>query len=158
MVKRSCLKKESTTQSRRRRRQQKVCFGDLTILEFGLILGDNPACVGAPLQQAWIPRNKTTVDVDFYELHREKRCPRKDQFKISPGDRERMLLEIGYCPDEILLACEEGYRVREKRFSSWQGKKWDRVRMAVESAKGKFKGSRHPATPREHLRVWARAG
>ena len=147
---RGCLKKKPM--SERRRQQQRLCFGDLTILEFGIILGDNPYCVGAPIQQAWVPCNKTVVDVDYYEFHRPKRFARKEAFKIPAGDRERMLLEIGYSPMEILAACEEGLKVRQKRYSSWQGKKWDRVRIAVESAKGKLL-----VRPDKQL-VWARAG
>ena len=33
--------------------EKQVTFGDLTITEYPIILGDNPACHGAPITIGW---------------------------------------------------------------------------------------------------------
>ena len=59
-----------------------VAFGDVTILEFPIILGDNPGCSGgAPITIGWKPCGMPeTHDVDMYEYMVKKE---KSDFRFS---------------------------------------------------------------------------
>lgn len=124
-------------ESKRRRRKQKVCFADLYIREFPLILGDNPYCVGAPLQLSWKASNETVLDIDFFEFTRDPRRGKK-KMHIAGVERELYLLSIGHNLSEIVEASEKGKKVRKERFSSFHNKKWDRFHVVMESAKEKL--------------------
>jgi hypothetical protein len=127
----------NSDESKRRRRHQKLCFADLFIREYPLILGDNPYCVGAPLQLSWKPSLETVVDIDFYEFTRDARRGRK-KMHLAGVDREVYLLSIGYSISEIIEASEMGKKVRKERYNSFQNKKWDRFHVVMESAKEKL--------------------
>ena len=86
----SCLKDSRShgdNDQRRRHRSQQVCFGEVQILEYPLILGDNPYCQGAPLQLDWKPTREDFLDIDFYEYTREPRRSKK-QLHMAAGERE----------------------------------------------------------------------
>ena len=68
------LKKEGAAKEKK---EQVLCFGDLVIYEFKNILGDNPACEGAPLTIKWKHNSKNVVAVDYYEYLRQSRPRRK---------------------------------------------------------------------------------
>ncbi|CAB9531746.1 expressed unknown protein [Seminavis robusta] len=132
--------KSNNSEDRRRRR---VCFGDLEIHEFPLIMGDNPHCDGAPLQLSWKPSNESVVDIDFYEYTRDPRRSKK-KMHMAGVDREIYLLSIGYSLDEVLDCAEKGKKTRKERYSSFQNKKWDRFHVVMESAREKLRpGAQH---------------
>ena len=126
-----------------RRAQQQLCFGDVKIREFPLIMGDNPHCVGAPLQLNWTPSNESCLDIDMYEYTRSPRRSKK-KMHMAGVDREIYLLSIGYSMNEIINASEMGKKIRKERLSSFQNKKWDRFNVVLESAKEKL-------APRTHI-------
>ena len=143
--------------SRNRRRHKHVCFGDVHINEFPMILGDNPYCQGAPLQLDWTSTHSDTMNIDIYEYlhskqsqltaasssshHRpgtKKKKHKKKSFHMSDVKRELYLLSTGYSIHDIVEACEQGRKIRKDRYNSFHGKKWDRFRVVMESAKSKL--------------------
>ena len=60
---------------------KKVNFKNIEILEFSLILGDNPAVSsGAPIALGQKLMERTTMDIDYYE---ENRIVRKGRKKLT---------------------------------------------------------------------------
>lgn len=47
-----------------------VSFGSLTVTEYPIVLGDNPACTGCPISIDWTPINRYSCDIDLYEQFR----------------------------------------------------------------------------------------
>ena len=81
----SILKKEGDPS---KHEEHVVCFGDLVIYEFKNILGDNPACEGAPLTIKWKHNSKNVVAVDYYEYLRQSR-PRRKRKELVVKSAER---------------------------------------------------------------------
>jgi len=127
-------------------------FGDVEIREFPSILGDNPFCEGAPLQLAWKPIHKQIMQLDLYEYakHRvqnatqrhhtnhKKKAKKRSNWHMTDVERELYLLSKGYNLSEIVESVQQGERIRQQRYNSFHGKKWDRFRVVVESAKERF--------------------
>ena len=69
-----------------------AALGDLTILEFPNILGDNPGVSeGVPLSIGWKPTSESCVDVDLYEFMRQNRPRRKrKELVIKSGARDTL--------------------------------------------------------------------
>lgn len=111
-----------------------VYFGDISISEYPLIMGDNPNCTGVPLQLAWKPSKTEIMDIDLYEYARDPRRTKR-MFHMTDVDREIYLLSQGYGMNDIIDTCEQGRKIRKERYNSFHGKKWDRFRVVMESAK-----------------------
>ena len=119
--------------------RERVYFRDVEILEFPLILGDNPHCQGAPLQLAWKATGREVIDIDFYEYtHKATHGRSKKHFHMADVEREIYLLSIGYDMNAIMDVCEQGKKIRKDRYNSFHAKKWDRFRVVMESAKEKL--------------------
>ena len=69
-----------------------VCFGNVEIIEFPRILGDNPAVsCGVPLSIDWKQNDRHTEDIDVYEyLHPSKERKRPKELVLSVQDRVKM--------------------------------------------------------------------
>lgn len=69
---------------------REICWGDLTILTFDNILGDNPGVSeGAPLTIGWKHKTRNVVGVDYYEYLRQSRPRRKrKELIMSSGARD----------------------------------------------------------------------
>lgn len=111
-----CLKKnsnidhESSTKS--------VSFHSIQILEFRPTLGDNPSVrTGPPLTISLIPQRIDTIDVDLYELFRNRRRD-KESIWLSTRDRTETLLSEGYTEEDILSAIAEVDRIKFQRYIS----------------------------------------
>ena len=122
-------------------RPRRVTFGNVDIIMFPLVLGDNPTCDGVPLTMGWTPTDQATIDLDIYELtHGRNRRPKK-QLRISIHDRATHLLSIGCTLDEIIDQEMASERIRRERAISYRRKNFDRFRSAMETALHKLKGS-----------------
>jgi hypothetical protein len=94
---------------------KQVTFGDLTIAEYPIELGDNPGCSrGAPLTIGWEPRVISTVNLEFYECTRGDRRSGK-QLMIPVFKRAALLFEAGYSIEQIGTATEQVMLARKKR-------------------------------------------
>jgi len=125
-----------------------VGFGDVHVYQFPLTLGDNPHCEGAPTTLDWTPSETATYDLDLYEYSRPQGSStgnsgrrKKSDFRIPHVEREIYLLSLGFSMNDILLATEQGRKVRKERYQSFHNKKWDRFNTVLESARKKFQVS-----------------
>ena len=76
----------------------------LTIREYPIILGDNPACKqGAPIQIGWDVMNCYTRNLELYEYTRaESRTQNKKRLPMPFVKRSQMLLDAGYTREQII--------------------------------------------------------
>ena len=69
---------------------------------------------------------------------KNKNNRKKKKFHMSEGQRQLYLLSAGYSMNDIMEVCEQGRKIRKDRYNSFHGKKWDRFRVVMESAKSKL--------------------
>ena len=109
-----------------------VAFGDVTILEFPIILGDNPGCSGgAPITIGWKPCGMPeTHDVDMYEYMvkkeksdgsaSKKKSDSTTVKKISVQRRAQILMAQGYTLSQIANAVMKVNEIQKQRAESIQ--------------------------------------
>ena len=91
---------------------KRVSFGQLEILEFPTLLGDNPSVrQGAPLTLDWKPVHRSIKQVDLVP---DKRGPYRKPKALSATERELLLLAKGY----TLLEIERAAAISNKQHSS----------------------------------------
>jgi len=103
--------------------KKEVTFGNLlTIQEYPIILGDNPACKqGAPIQIDWKAMNRYTRNLDLYEYTQSefRRKPKaknnNNKCRLSIGQRSQMLLDAGYTREQIIQRVLEVEEIRQLR-------------------------------------------
>lgn len=113
--------------------RRSVGFGNITIHEFPIIIGDNPAvCSGPPVTIDWAPvydnenddgdtydcynckHRPSVVSVDDYEKHRP--TPRvKSELNMPPSYRTELLRRQGYSRREILHGSKTAAVIRGRR-------------------------------------------
>lgn len=84
------------------RQIKQVRFGDLTIAEYPIILGDNPSCTGAPITIGWQPMETYTRNLELYEYTRMQRRYGRKKLVIPVQTRSQMLLDAGYTEEQII--------------------------------------------------------
>ena len=116
---------EETTQStkevrsRRKDRLEKqhreVSFSDITVREYPITFGDNPATpIGPPLTIEWEYQSEMTVSVDDYE---DGRPPRRcgQEMIIPSSGRHEMLMNAGFSRGEITSLTKDVNVARQRR-------------------------------------------
>ena len=113
---------------------KQVTFGDITIKEYDIVLGDHPnVSGGAPIQIGWDVQDVHTRNLDLYEVMRGDRRKGKKQLAIPVQKRGHMLLKAGYTLEDIgnaALAADEMKRLRQETIKN-QG--WDRANIVLET-------------------------
>jgi hypothetical protein len=112
---------------------KKVTFGNLTIQEFPIQLGDNPACsAGAPIEIGWKPFSKVTRNIDLYEYMQgsRRRRTRKD-LAIPVHKRCGILLRAGYALEDIVGATLKVALAKKQRVETLQHQGWDRLTLIM---------------------------
>jgi hypothetical protein len=80
----------------------KVRFHLVEIIELSIVLGDNPACSGAPLSCGWDVIGRQTMYFLSYENERQgKRRRRSRQLLVPSRVRSKLLLQNGFDNEEI---------------------------------------------------------
>ena len=122
---------------------KEVTFGDLTIREYPIILGDNPACTGVPITIDWdyYVDTGTTRNLELYEYIKAKKRRRRNKanntsnnnaaginhksntkkdicLRIPVTKRSQMLLDAGYTQNEILQCALEVLEIQKQRAES----------------------------------------
>ena len=120
---------------------KEVTFGDLTIREYPIILGDNPACTGVPITIDWdyYADTGTTRNLELYEYIKAKKRRRRNKanntsnnsaginksntkkdicLRIPVTKRSQMLLDAGYTQNEILQCALEVLEIQKQRAES----------------------------------------
>ena len=108
-----------------------VSFGNLTVTEYPIILGENPACTGCPITIDWKPMRRYSCNLDVYEQHR--RYTRRSQetanaiwsqkesrrrLVLPVRKRTQMLLDAGYTPEQIIKRTLQAAEIRDQREES----------------------------------------
>ncbi len=112
---------------------KQVSFGNLTIHEHALELGDNPACSsGAPLTIGWKAQSSSTRNLDLYEYMRGERRHGRKQLVIPVQDRAHLLLTAGYSLNKIADATLAVEEVKKQRSESLKGGNLERFGNILE--------------------------
>jgi hypothetical protein len=124
-----------------------VVFAELiTVHDFPMVLGDNPACSsGAPVQLDWQPCQTQKRNLEMYEfVRREERKTDRRQLLIPVERRGKLLLRIGFSIEEIAQATMDADETKEQRQETLRKQGWDRMALILETTgkipKGIMKG------------------
>lgn len=101
---------------------KEVTFGDITIREYPIILGDHPSCIGVPITIDWDYYGETTRNFELHEYHRsQRRVPSSGSKKhlfIPVQKRSQMLLDAGYTQQQIIGRALEVAEIKRLRAES----------------------------------------
>lgn len=110
-------------------------FDTVTIYEFQLSIGDNPAVrEGCPVALSASCVNKETLDVDLFEEMREGRRRTSKKLYLPVEDRAAMLLSRGYSLDKIVKRVLEMDEIKKSRSESLKMSGVERMTGLFDSA------------------------
>jgi hypothetical protein len=96
-----------------------VSFGELTIIEFPIMLGDNPAVSsGAPIQLGPKPLSTQTRNLEIYEYIRKDTRRHRKHLLLSVPRRAGLLFAAGYTLDQIGKATLQVQTIKSQREDS----------------------------------------
>jgi hypothetical protein len=111
-----------------------VRFGDLTIREYPMELGDHPSCSsGAPVQLGWEPQAVSKRNLELYEYVRGERRRGRRELAIPVQRRGQLLLQAGYSLEEIGNAAMEVQTIKKLRSDTLKNQGWDRANLILET-------------------------
>ena len=131
-----------------------VRFDKVETREYELVLSDNPCISSGPaIGLGWDSTSTHESDIDSYEAERHyaaisgsgSQNARKNDLRISPGERVAMLLGAGYSPHEVQESLRQRNEARERRNSSLKYQKYDPIIEKMQKLKKtvkRFKPSR----------------
>jgi hypothetical protein len=124
-----------TTTNNKMSDNKQVRFGDLTIREYPMELGEHPSCsAGAPVQLGWKPQSVSKRNLDLYEYVRGERPRRgRKELAIPLQIRGKILLQAGYSPEEIGNAAMEVAKIKKLRSDTLKNQGWDRANIILET-------------------------
>jgi hypothetical protein len=144
-----------------------VSFSDVTIYEFPLRIGDNPACTaGCPIALAKRHRivrrsslsdndennNNNNINNNTAKSSTSQTKRRSSKDLIIPSDvRTKLLMANGYELRRIVKTTENILKIQEQRRESLQKTHWEGVKSFFQQNNGKtsfFKASSYPALNR----------
>jgi hypothetical protein len=118
--------------------EKHVHFGDITIQEYPMELGDNPACsCGVPITIGWEPQSTFISDLEAYEFRRPKLGKSRRQLLMPVQRRGHLLLKAGYSLEAMAVALTEVNQVKKSRTETFQQKQGrDRFTMMIQNMNG----------------------
>lgn len=123
---RSALVQCSTNGNKTPKDMKRVSFDTVEIHYHEIELGDNPNCLGPPLQIGWEPFAIKQVHVENFEKWRSgRRRHGEEELALSPMQRHLLISKTGeYKSKEIYDRMDEMEKVRKQRQNSVVGYKW----------------------------------
>jgi hypothetical protein len=133
---------------------KKVTFGEVTVTEFPIALGSNPACsAGCPIEMAWILKKDNTtnvsIDLSMYEYLRTAKSggggggggqlpkrrvqQQRKELLLSVTTRARLLMQAGYSLDEIGNATMTVELIQKQRRETLQKSGWAKLGTLLET-------------------------
>jgi len=95
----------STTTTNTAPKPRRVKFGNLTVSEHMITLGDHPWVDGPPIALSWEQVDSITMDVDDFERKRAGMRRKERNLRRSGSERESLLKEFaGFSATELLHA------------------------------------------------------
>jgi len=99
--------------------QKGVQFSNITIQEYTIEPGVNPGGTnGCPFTIGWDSINSTSVDVDAFENTRHNKRRDWTQLKLTAGQREQILKEMGYTTKSIVSGIRAANVARRERVNT----------------------------------------
>jgi hypothetical protein len=122
------MKKQSSPS----RQKQIVEFNRVTLYEFPMVLGDNPACSnGIPVQIDWKPQNISCRNFELFDAKRES-VKQGRAMRLKDRYRAQLLLKSGYTMDRLVKATMEVEEIRESRRESLKQQGWGKFVETLE--------------------------
>lgn len=111
-----------------------VGFESVTIIEFPMVLGDNPSCSnGAPVCLGRKVISSSTQNIDVYEYLRKDRRRSRRRLVLDVPTRSEILVAAGYTIDQIVRATMAVQVIRKSRVESLKSQGWERLTIALET-------------------------
>jgi hypothetical protein len=96
--------------------QKKVTFIDVTIREYPIIVGDNPAGTGGPpLTIGWKHVSSVDLDIDKYEEARAGNRRKQQEIQMKQDYRKQLLRSLGFSLAEMQKGTKAANIVRNRR-------------------------------------------
>ena len=126
---------EEETKSGELKVHQRPYFDTVTIYEFPLSIGDNPAArEGCPVTLSSKCMHKETLDVDAYEMMQEGKRRHGKYLYIPVEDRAAILMSRGYSLDKIVKRVLEMEEIKKSRSESCKLTGRERMNVAIDAA------------------------
>jgi hypothetical protein len=114
-----------------RKRKKSVSFGDITIREHPMIVGDSICRRGVPLTIDWEAQSEVVLKVDDYEEYRPERR-RGQAMNMPPNVRLTLAMNSGCTMRMVRSVVSECERIRKERTSSLsRSEKWSRFSKVI---------------------------
>lgn len=118
--------------------KRNVSFSTVLVRDYGMVLGDHPGCsYGLPVQLGWEYDEYEPLDIDYYEISRDRRTHR--QMLLNYYVRIKLLTLAGHTEKELKTAAKEHKKTKILRSLTRQLVPCYHVEAALESACRKFK-------------------
>mmetsp|Transcript_14631 Transcript_14631/g.40085 ORF Transcript_14631/g.40085 Transcript_14631/m.40085 type:complete len:253 (-) Transcript_14631:30-788(-) len=131
---------ESRRASNKTESRRSIKFAEVTLREYGMILGDHPGCrSGPPVTLEWDYVEYEPLSVDEYEIHHSLRRPLRNLI-LQADTRKKMFQALGYSALDFKKAMREVNRRKNERF--WTNEKpvaLAALEAGIESAARKVK-------------------
>mmetsp|Transcript_13268 Transcript_13268/g.24066 ORF Transcript_13268/g.24066 Transcript_13268/m.24066 type:complete len:235 (-) Transcript_13268:82-786(-) len=125
---------EIRAQHNRGSHEQSVLFSLVEIREYPRILGDNPSCrSGPPISLGWDYDKAVVVKVPIREFDEIPRQNGTRHFLLSRGERERILLDVGYTQSQIAQSVRQMIKIKKQRRQTINNLPVERFEEAVEN-------------------------
>jgi hypothetical protein len=112
---------------------KQVTFGDLTIKEYPMEIGNHPnVSAGAPVQIGWEPQEILKRNLELYEHMRADRRHGRE-LAIPVQKRGQILLRAGYSLEQIGDAAMKVDVIKKLRAATLKHQGWDRANMVLET-------------------------
>ena len=113
-----------SSENKRGQKKKVVQFTTLTIHEHPIIVGDNPSVsYGTPITIDWksVSSSEYTIE-DFEQIRSKEECwlrhSTKEELKIGPARREKLLLNLGFPRSERLKGTKTANIISSRRRST----------------------------------------
>mmetsp|Transcript_4238 Transcript_4238/g.8569 ORF Transcript_4238/g.8569 Transcript_4238/m.8569 type:complete len:248 (-) Transcript_4238:221-964(-) len=116
----------------------RIRFDKIEMREYERSLSDNPSTTsGPPIGIGWKYNPSATVvmDIEEYEVYKEKYARSKSELAIPARTRREMLQEAGFSKTEIATAVRRARKDKDRRNLSVQNQKYDPLAEKVDRVK-----------------------
>jgi hypothetical protein len=99
---------------------RQVSFGDVTINEHLVVVGDNPGgCGGTPVTLGWESLQQHKISLDRYETARDGHRRPFARLRMAKDHREKVLREIGFSRSERMAGLKAAYGNIAVKLTTW---------------------------------------
>jgi hypothetical protein len=117
--------------------------GSVRVIEFAMILGDNPSCSsGPPVCIDWEPQNERTINLNLFEHLRYDE--RRKRPYLKSDQRMKLVLAAGHSKEEISASILEVLLAQKLRTESIKDKSWDKFKRFLFSKQSQKYGDSKP--------------